>query len=198
MFKPTAVTVFSLLLGSAITAAAQTSERAPGAVEFRITSGSFVPTGGQRDVLKSANTTAAQLAWLVRPSLAITGSFSWARSRDLTSSENPKLNVFTSDLGVETRAATWFAGRLLSIQPFAGLGAGVRSYDYRRLDTETTNNLAGYGAIGGALGIGRLGLRLEARDYLSGFKPLHGAGSSATRNDVVITAAVSLKPRTAK
>ena len=193
MLKPYATIVFSMLAATSAIAVAQTAEQAPGKFEIRVTSGSFVPTGDLREVLKTANTTAAQVAWLVKPTVAITGTFSWARSRDLASVENHKLNVFTTDLGIEGRGSTWFARSPLSIRPFIGMGAGVRSYDYRKLDVEATNNLAGYGAIGGEFGMGRLGMRLEARDYISGFKPLVGAGRSVTRNDVVITAAVSLK-----
>lgn len=48
----------------------------------------------------------------------------------------------------------------------------------------TTHNIAGYGALGGELGLGRVHVRLELRDYVTGFKPLAGDGASATRNDV--------------
>jgi hypothetical protein len=51
---------------------------------------------------------------------------------------------------------------------------------------DATNNLAGYGTVGGELGVGRVGVRLEVRDYVTGFKPLAGIGTSATRNDVMM------------
>jgi hypothetical protein len=181
---------FSLFVASDA-AKAQSSEPDK-SFQVRVTSGSFAPTGSQRDALESAHVTAAQISWLIRPSLAITGSFSWARSKDLTLTDTPKLDVFTSDLGVETRAVKLFANGPISIRPFAGVGAGMRSYDYRKLAVEGTHNLAGYAAVGAELGLGRVGVRLEARDYVSGFKPLAGIGTSDTRNDVVITAAVSL------
>jgi hypothetical protein len=41
--------------------------------------------------------------------------------------------------------------------------------------------------------MGRVGLRLEARDYVSGFRPLVGGGSARTRNDVVALLSLSLK-----
>jgi hypothetical protein len=176
---------------------AQASASQPGAWELRFTSGAFVPTGTQRNFLKDAQISAAQLSWVVRPSLAITGTFGWARSRDLNSIDTPKLDVFTSDLGVEVRPRQWFAGRAVTVSPFAGLGAGARSYNYRTLDVGATHNLAGYGTLGGDLGIGRVGLRLEARNYVTGFKPLAGAGRSDTRNDVVFTAALTIKKRRA-
>jgi hypothetical protein len=154
--------------------------------ELRITGGAFVPTGSQRNFLDDAQVTAAQLSWLVRPTLAVTGTFGWARSRDINGSEHPKLDVFTSDLGVEARLPEWFTGRKVTFSPFAGLGAGARSYNYRKLDMDATHNLAGYASVGGEVGMGRVGVRLEVRDYATGFKPLVGTGQSDVRNDVVM------------
>jgi hypothetical protein len=158
--------------------------------ELRVASGAFVPSGNQRSVLKDAQVTAAQLSWVVRPSLAVTGTFGWARSRDLTLADRPKLDVFTSDVGVEARPAVWFAERAVTFSPFVGLGGGARSYNYRKLDVDATNNLAGYAAAGGELGVGRMGIRLEVRDYATGFKPLIAAGKSERRNDVVVMGAL--------
>jgi hypothetical protein len=184
----TTVGTLGMFLSSTRTSAAQTSAPQAKTWELRVSSGAFVPTGNQRSFLGDAQVTAAQVSWVVRPSFAITGTFGWARSRDLSSVETPKLDVFTSDLGVEARPAQWFSDRAVAFSPFAGLGAGARSYNYRKLDVDATNNLAGYGTVGGELGIGRVGLRLEVRDYATGFKPLVGAGKSDTRNDVVIMA----------
>src|SRR5262249_7696583 len=153
----------------------------------------FVPTGAQRNSLKGAQASAAQISWLLRPSLAITGTFTWARSRDVGMVGSPKLDAFTSDLGLETRGARWFRGRAVTFSPFAGVGAGARSYNYRKLDVDATHNLAGYAAIGGELGIKRVGVRIEARDYATGFKPLVGAGKSDARNDVMVMVGLRFK-----
>ena len=175
-----------------VLAATSSAQSAPSAKrwELRVASGAFVPVGSQRDALKDAQVTVAQLSWLVRPSLAVTGSFGWARSRDLMSTDTPKLDVFSSDLGIEARPAEWFASRKVSFSPFVGVGGGARSYNYRKLDVDATNNLAAYASAGGEIGAGRVGVRLEVRDYATGFKPLVQAGTSATRNDVVIMAAL--------
>ena len=159
---------------------------------MRFTSGALVPTGKQGNVIANAQLSAAQLSWMIRPSLAITGTFGWARSRDVASVNTPKLDVFTSDLGIEACRTQWVSGRT-SFTSFLGLGAGARSYNYRKLDVDATHNLAAYGAVGGELGVGRVGLRLEARNYVTGFKPLIAAGTSDRRNDVVITAALSYR-----
>ncbi len=156
-----------------------------------------MPTGNQRTYLKNAQVTAAQVSWVVRPSVAITGTFGWARSRDLRATDTPKLDVFTSDLGLELRGARRFADRAVTFDPFVGLGAGARSYNYRTLDVDATNNLAAYGTVGGELGMGRVGVRLEVRDYATGFKPLVGAGKSDRRNDVVMMVGLRFNRHTA-
>ena len=186
----TAVATLGLLLPSTGTLAAQAPAPQARTWELRFTSGGLVPTGAQRNALKDAHMDAAQVSWLPRPFLAVTGTFGWARSRDLTSVDTPKLDVFTSDLGLEARPAQWFAERAVSVSPFVGFGGGARSYNYRSLDVNATHNLAGYAAAGGELGMGRVGLRLEVRDYATGFKPLVGAGKPVTRNDVVIMASL--------
>lgn len=168
---------------------AQDSARAR-TLEFRIPGGVLIATGAQRDQLKDAQLTAAQLSWVVRPRLAITGTFGWARSRDIASAGAPKLDVFTSDVGLETRTTEWHADRPVSLSLFAGLGAGARTYNYRKLDVDATNNIAGYVGLGGEIGMGRVGARLEARNYSAGFKPLVGAGKSEARTDVVIMGAL--------
>jgi hypothetical protein len=158
--------------------------------EVRVSSGTLLPTGDERDVLKNAPMTALQVSRLITPSLALTGTIGWARSQVINTTDTPKLDVFTSDLGVELRSPRWFNKSMVTFDAFAGLGGGMRSYNYRKLDVGATHNLAGYGAVGGEFGMGRVGLRLEVRDYLTGFKPLVGAGESGMRNDVVFTAAV--------
>jgi hypothetical protein len=191
-----AAMAIGLLAAFARLAGAQTAPQPAPAWEFRVTSGGLVPTGAQRAVLEDAQLTAAQLSWVVRPPFAITATFGWARSRDLASVGEPKLDVFTYDLGAEVRASEWYAGHAVTFTPFAGAGAGARSYNYRGLDVDATHNVAGYGTVGGELGMGRVGLRLEVRDYVAGFKPLVGAGTGAgaTRNDVVIMAGLRFNP----
>jgi hypothetical protein len=186
----TAIGTAGVLLSSAHTAAAQAPAPQGHTWEFRVASGAFVPTGSQRQFLEDANVTAAQLSWVIRPSLAVTGTFGWARSRDAHAADTPKLDIFTSDVGVELRAAPWLANRAVTFSPFVAAGAGSRGYNYRKLDIAATNNLAGYAAAGGELGAGRVGLRLEVRDYATGFRPLAGGGKSVARNDVVMLLAV--------
>jgi hypothetical protein len=173
------------------TARAQTSAQQPSVLsrfEFVVSSGALLPTGDQRDALKRAKMTIAQLSYAVRPYLAVTTSMGWARSRDVATTNAPKLDVFTYDVGAELRADRWLSGKALTFTPFAGAGAGGRSYNYRSLDVDAAHNLAAYGSAGGELGYRRIRFRVEARDYVTGFKPLIGNGTAERRNDVSVMA----------
>lgn len=193
-----AVTVLLAMLTASATAAAQETPSRSGAWELRIPGGALIGTGEQRHHLKDAQLTAVQVSRTLTPRLAVTGTFAWARSRDIAAGERPRLDVFTSDLGLEARSSSILETASTSLTTFAGLGAGARSYNYRSLDIDATSNLAGYVAAGAELGAGRFALRVEARDYATGFKPLVGGGRSSTRNDVVIMAALRFNRRAAE
>lgn len=171
-----------------MTLAAQEPAPAPRPVawELLLSSGALVPTGAQRDAIADAQLSTAQLSVVFASRLAVTTMFGWARSRDLATAGDPKLDVFTFDVGGELRGARREIGRGMSLMPFAGAGAGSRSYDYRKLEGDAAHNLAGYGAVGAELGVWRMRVRLEARDYVTGFRPLAGGGTSVTRNDAVV------------
>jgi hypothetical protein len=186
-----AVGTAALLTTNSRAAEAQTTPAHEAGWEFIVPGGLVVPTGAQRGAIKRANLTAAQLSYVVRPALAITTTFGWARSRDIVSANEPKLDVFTYDLGAEVRAPRWKEGHALAFSPFAGVGAGARTYNYRSLHVDATHNLAAYGSVGGVLSRGRVSLRLEARDYVTGFKPLDGRGAADTRNDIVLLAGLN-------
>ncbi len=177
------------------TARAQASVEQPSVLsrfEFVVSSGALLPTGDQRDALKRAKMTIAQLSYAVRPYLAVTTSMGWARSRDIATAGAPKLDVFTYDVGAELRADRWLSGKALTFTPFAGAGAGGRSYNYRSLDVDAAHNLAAYGSAGGELGYRRIRFRVEARDYVTGFKPLTGSGTAERRNDVSVMAGLRI------
>ena len=178
--------VTSGLLVASVPGAHAQSQPAASSWEFRVSSGSYVPTGDQRKIAKDGQVTAAQLSRLVTPSIAITGTFAWARSRDLTATETPKLDVFTSDLGLESRPVQWFANAPVSFSPVVGVGAGVRTYNSRGEGLAATHGAVGYASVGGEFGIGRVGVRLEARDYVGNAR----IGANRMHNDVIISGAI--------
>ena len=198
MFKTQAVLAIAgvMLTGSSVLAQEQAAPAHKPHFEFNLVSGKVLPTGAQRDAIKSANLTVAQLSYEIHPSFAITASTGWARTRDVASFGDPKLDMFTYDVGGEVRAHRISLSKTFSVMPFAGIGAGGRSYNYRSRDVDATHNLAGYVSAGSELGIGnRVRLRLEARDYVSGFKPLAGGDVSDTRNDVSVVLGLRVKVR---
>jgi hypothetical protein len=163
--------------------------------ELSVPTGAILPTGVQRHAIKRGNLSAVQVTYVARPAFAITSTFGWARSRDIVTAGDPKLDVFTYDIGAEVRAPRWLAGKAMTFSPFAGAGVGGRSYNYRKLDVDATHNVAAYASAGGELGIRRVRVRLEARDYVTGFKPLDGAGAARTGNDIVVMAGLRLVSR---
>jgi len=169
-------------------------EQKPG-WELLVSSGIVVPTGAQRAAVRQGKLTAAQLSYVVRPALALTAALGWARTRDIATVGDPKLDAFTYDVGAEVRAPRWIGSTAINFSPFAGVGAGGRSYNYRSLAVGATHNAAAYGSVGGELGVGRVRLRVEARDYVTGFKPLAGEGASRTGNDVAVMAGLRFVTR---
>src|SRR5690606_26197764 len=104
----------------------------------------------------------------------------------------PKLDVFLYDLGAELRTPRPVARGAFTLRPFVGLGGGARSYNHRSLDVDATHDPAAYGGVGAEIGVRRVRLRLEARDYVTGFAPLAGVGPARVRNDVVLLAGLRL------
>lgn len=171
-----------------------TTRSAGSSFELRPFAGAYVPTGDQRDLLKDAVFVGAQASWRVIPQLAITGTFGWAPSKDRVMAGDQTLDVYQYDVGAEARAPSWYNKGAWDFTPFVGVGIGGRSYNYRDLDdVDAKSNIAGYGALGGEVGFGRLGLRLEARDYVSRFEPLTGNGDAKTRNDMTFGAGLTVR-----
>lgn len=147
--------------------------------DFLVASGTLVPTGAQRGDIKRANLTAAQLLYVVRPELAFTATLGWARSGN---SADQKLDLGSFDLGLEARPVQWVIANGMTLSPFFGVGAGARGYNTRSSDVDTRYRMAAYAGAGGDLGIRRVHVRLEVRDYVSGSS---GQGTGGSRNDAV-------------
>jgi len=166
--------------------------RSSNGFELRPYVGAYIPTGDQRDILKDAVLVGGQASYRLLPQLAITGTVGWAPSKDRVTPGDETVDLWQYDLGAELRAPAWQTWGTLDFTPFIGLGGGGRTYNYRDLDVDAKTNIAGYGVLGGEIGFGRLGVRLEARDYVSRFKPFDGSDSK-TRNDVTVATGVTLR-----
>ena len=194
-YRTASIIMTGIVVATAPAARAQTAPSARNTFEVLTSSGALIPTGTERSAIKDAPLSTIQASYVMHSRFAVTAMFGWARSRDLETANTPKLDVFTYDIGAEARAPQMNASESVSFTPFAGIGAGARSYNYRKLDVDATHNLAGYASAGGELGMGRVHLRLEMRDYVAGFKPLTGLGTSTTRNDVVALIGVRFATR---
>ncbi len=187
----------ALVALAALTALSVLAPRAEAQKPFAIRPnvGVFVPTGDQKDLLDNAVLVGLQASYDITPSFAIVGSFGWAPSKDLTLADE-KVDLFQYDLGIEGRLPNLTPSARISTRPYATLGAGGRTYDYRDLgDANAQTNFLGYGALGVDLAQnnGPLGLRLEARDNVTAFKGLRGElAERKARNDLQFSAGLTV------
>ena len=196
--KGTTSTVRRVLSTAALLTAAASAQRAgaqPSGVRFEVRPfvGAYIPTGDQRDFLKDAVLAGGQASWLVFPAFAVTGGFAWSPSKDRLTAGDQTLDIFQYDVGGELRLPSGYGLGFAQLTPFAGLGVGGRTYSYRDLDVSSKSNFDGYGALGGDVGFGPIAFRIEARDYVSQFKPLVGGGDTKTRNDIGLAAGLSYR-----
>lgn len=189
-----AVAVFALssAVGAAKLDAQNMATQTSNGFEIRPYAGAFLPTGTQRDFLKDAVIVGGQASYRIIPQLALTGTLGWSPSKDRITPGDQTLDVWQYDVGAELRAPSWLTSGAWDFTPFVGLGGGGRTYNYRDLDVDSKTNIAGFGTLGGELGYGRIGLRVEGRDYVTQFKPFTG-GDSKTRNDVTVAAGLTLR-----
>jgi hypothetical protein len=162
-------------------------------LELRPFVGAYIPTGDQRDFVKDAVLVGGEASWRVIPAFALTGTFAWSPSKDRLTAGDQTLDIFQYDVGGELRVPSAYGVGFAQLTPFVGLGIGGRTYSYRDLDVSSKSNVDGYGALGGDIGFGPIALRIEARDYVSQFKPLVGGGDTKTRNDIGLAAGVSYR-----
>ncbi len=196
MFKslaPVALVLAGLLTTSGAAHAQSSITKSPG-FELIVPSGTVVPTGAQEDDMKRSSLTAVQVSYGLRPDLVLTSTSGWARTSTLGQGRQGKLDLFTYDGGVEYRLPRRTADRRINFKPFAGAGIGARTHNYRDAATATTHNLATYASAGGELGVARVRVRVEVRDYLTWVTPL-GSADSARRNDVAVLAGLRLALR---
>lgn len=194
MLKPVtsvALVAFSVVVGLAAPAHAQTSVATRPGLEVIVPSGTVVPTGAQDQDVKRGNLTAVQLSYGLRPNLVLTSTLGWARTRPVGRGNDARLDLFTYDAGAEYRLARRPTDGRFSVKPFTGMGIGARTYNYRKVDLATTHHLAAYASAGGEIGNSRLRVRLEVRDYLIRLNQPTSSATS-TRNDVAVLAGLRL------
>ena len=185
--------VATSVLVFAIRANAQTSSTPP--VTLRPVVGALMGTGDQHDALKSAVLVGGQASYAFHPNFAVVGTFGWSPSQDKLSPQQPKLDLYQYDLGIEGRLNDLTTSSSFITRPYAALGGGGRTYDLRNVsNADAQTNALGYGAIGLDLdhASGKFGLRLEARDNVTAFKGFRGElADRKARNDVQLSAGLT-------
>ena len=169
-----------LLLGTAGAGAQESARRVT--PEVRPYVGVYLPAGAMRDQFKAATTLGAQGALELSRNLHLLANGSWTHGHTKLAVTNDVTYVWQYDVGVEANVARPLGGGWL-FRPFAGLGAGGRTYDYRASGVASRSCTAGYGALGTELQTGGVAVRVEGRDYLSCYRA-PTATASHTRNDV--------------
>ena len=188
-----ALVVTVSLAAFAVRANAQRTATPP--VTLRPVVGALIGTGDQGDALKTAVLVGGQASYAFHPNFAAVGSFGWSPSQDKLSALQPKLDLYQYDLGIEGRLNDLTSNSPFITRPYATLGAGARTYNLRNVpNTSAQTNALGYGAVGLDLNheSGKFGLRLEARDNVTGFKGFRGElADRKTRNDVQLSAGLT-------
>lgn len=189
------LTVAAALSAFAVRVQAQYPSQNP--VQIRPLVGGIVPTGDERDVLKSAVLVGAQASYAVNHTFALVGSFGWSASEDKGTAARPKVDLYQYDLGLEAKTDNLTDGSEVSTRPYVVLGGGARTYNLRNVaNTSAQTNPLGYGAVGLDLDRtnGKVGLRLEVRDNVTGFKGLRGElQDRKARNDLQFAAGLTFR-----
>ena len=171
---------FAVLAAVVTTAPAQETVMRP---EIRPFVGMYVPTGTQRDLFDDAAMYGLQAALEVRPSFHLLGTFGYVPGQTKYTTLSNDVQILQYNVGVEFNMVrplgmTWL------FKPFAGIGAGARTYLY---DDDALSNRtcsAGYGSLGMEFEINRAAIRFEGRDNVFCFRSALPNVKSKTRNDV--------------
>lgn len=204
VLRTTALIIAALIAGLGVGANAQSAPERCSGIELRPFVGAFIPTGGNADPLESAVLAGGQLSYGVVPALSVVGTFGWALSADRTTWSSggrqfsgQDVDLFQYDLGLEGRLRNSAGTSSITVGPFASLGAGGRTINYRDLDAvDAQTNVVGFAGVSADIGPSTewWGVRLEARDYVSGFKGLRAElPDRKARNDVTLAVGVTIR-----
>ena len=192
-FNCFAMLVSAALLGTVAASDAAAQSIRAGRLEVRPLVGAYLPTGDHGEILSEAITIGVQGGYAITEHVSFVATFGFTGSGDKRIPLDDNLDLFSYDIGAELTRSFPVGDGGMTLSPFVGVGAGGRTYDYRDLTTDSESNFAGYASIGGQLRMKTIGVRLEARDYVSSFKGLTGEMTERTaRNDISIFTALSL------
>jgi hypothetical protein len=146
----------------------------------------YVPAGSQADDFKSGAMYGVQAGLELSNNFHVLASGSWMDGKSkIASLTTGNLTMWQYDLGVEVNGLRELPAAWL-FRPFAGAGAGARTYNYEQLGIATSTCSTGYAALGTEFQKSAVALRLESRGYISCFKSPY-SGRSLNRNDYSLT-----------
>lgn len=191
MKKLVAVAVAAALAGPGPALADGESAESPFTVAPFV--GAYVPTGGMRGEVESAPLVAVTASIDLAPYLAAVGTFGWAPTK-VKRLPDGELDLLQYDLGLQAQHA-FAVGGGIALQPFAGAGAGLRSYLPRHYSHGAQTSWAWYAGGGASLRLGAATVTLAARYNLSIYDsptPVLGA-DDVTRTDLALAASVGVR-----
>ena len=152
-------------------------------LELRPFAGRYVPMGAMSDDFKSASLFGAQGALELSHNFHVLASLGWTDGRaTIPALSSDRMNVWQYDVGLEVNGYKDIGYGWL-FRPFAGAGAGARTYDYDALEVSRKTCTSGYGALGTEFQKLSIALRFESRGYVTCFtQPL--TNDKKTRTDM--------------
>ena len=197
--KPARVLAAAVLLAAALprgSASAQIASLRRDNMRFEVRPyvGAYIPTGDQRSDVESASLTGLQMSVAAIPRFALTLTFGVAQSNGRITSADRQLDIIQYDIGVEGRRPRWYRQARYELTPFIGAGLGGRTYEYANRPDTLATSTDGYGTVGAEIGFGLLGIRLEARDYISRVPSLTTTHARPNaRNDLTVSLGVAFR-----
>lgn len=155
-----------------------------GAFELRPMVGAFVPTGGMRNDFRDGVLVGAQGGFEFTEKVhLILGGFWSPNTTHFRTLSSRDADIWQFDAGAEFNLIKPM-GRAWFFRPFAGAGAGIRTYDFKGAGGNTCT--AGYAALGAEAQRFEGAFRLEMRDNVTCFES-PTTGMRTTRNDIGIS-----------
>ena len=174
---------FTSLVALAVMVTAAPAQETVMRPEIRPFVGMYVPTGTQRDLFDDAAMYGVQAALELRPSFHLLGTLGYVPGQTKYTTFKNDVQIIQYDVGFELNMVRPL-GETWLFKPFAGLGAGARTYEYDNATLKNRTCAAGYGALGMEFEFNRAAIRFEGRDNVYCFRSAIPDIKSKTRNDV--------------
>ncbi len=152
--------------------------------------GAWLPIASGRDEFKDAVLSGIQVVYDLHPNLALVGAFSWAGSgaQRLAGAD---VDMFQFDLGARLQQPIEL-DTALTLRPFVGLGAGLRTMHFRDSQYTGGDDFVGYASSGVEVGYRAFVLGLTGRYEFSNV-PARSIGVRNTWSDVQLLTSAGLR-----